>query len=224
MTGSDDAVRRARADGVEPVLILDGFVALRAAHAHSGQPNLREREQLSVLVEREPLRRLTRLDVSILAERRHRHETALHRPEPRPPTCDFTSCTFVTGGPRPPLRARAEASAQKRELTLYVGKTNDRRHPIVEDPGQRRQVAGPVVVDLHTFADEGLRRHEAGEIAQSEGAVSLCLAAKQRSPGIVAASLGGMPFGPIDFTRRSLAHETGCRDESATRAHREMEP
>lgn len=35
---------------------------------------------------------------------------------------------------------------------------------------------------------------------------------------------GGMPFGPIDLTRRSLAREAGCCDESATRAHREMEP
>lgn len=66
----------------------------------------------------------------------------------------------------PTLRARAEASAQKRQLTLYIGKTNDRRHPIVEDPGQRRQVADTVVVDLHAFADERLRRHEGGEIAQ----------------------------------------------------------
>ena len=148
MDRPDDAVRLRGQEGEEPVLLGDpiGVLALRAPHAGPGPPDPREGEERPVLVEGEPDRRLARLRVGVLAERRDRHEAAMGDPEPGPPV-RARDIAHIGDRMLAERLGPRHAPAHHREVPAGRAVQDHRRQLVGKDSRQQRKVSGAILSD-----------------------------------------------------------------------------
>src|ERR1700722_11603954 len=139
--------------------------ALWPSHAAPRGPETSEGKQGAVLAEGEPLRRLARPRVGVLAKRGCRHDAAVVFAEPAAPV---RAANIANIGDRNPskLRRTGHPPARHDKLTLAIHSVADNRRKLVgENSGEHRQVARTIVARAKPVADRGLAFGQTVEIA-----------------------------------------------------------